>query len=204
MPAQKNHYEVLGVEANIEQAKIKQSAQQANMDAKKAYEESIAAIKQAFVALTTQKNLDPQVRKKSLELLGADAKADVATLKQMAQEAAKEQKLAYEARIADIQRSFAILNSTDKRQSYDAQLQADQEKQAKREAAAGKAKTAKAISDGRKEKPFLFKLLKFVLILFIFAAAVGFYLNNEDMIHEGLAQLGISYFSQPAFPEPTK
>lgn len=204
MPTQKNHYEVLGVEANIEQAKIKQSAQQANMDAKKSYEESIAAIKQAFTTLTQSKNLDPQVRKKNLDILGADAQADAATLKQMAQEAAKEQKLAYEARIADIQRSFAVLNSPDKRQSYDAQLQADQDKQAKREAAANKAKVAKAISDGRKASPFMFKLLKFLLILFVFAAAVGFYLNNEEMIHQGLAQLGIPYFAESTPPTATK
>lgn len=204
MPTPKNHYEVLGVEANIEQAKIKQSAQQANMEAKRSYEESISAIKQAFTTLTQSKNLDPQVRKKALELLGADAKADVTTLKQVAQEAAKEQKLVYEARIADIQRSFAILNNPDKRQSYDAQLQADQEKQTKREAAASKAKVAKAISDGRKARPFIFKLLKFIFILLIFAAAVGFYLNNEDMIHEGLAQLGIPYFTETPAPAPTK
>lgn len=204
MPTQKTHYEILGVEASIEQAKIKQSAQQANMEAKRSYEESITAIKQAFTSLTQSKNLDPQSRKNALELLGADAKTDVTTLKQMAQEAAKEQKLAYEARIADIQRSFAILNSPDKRQSYDAQLQAEQEKQAQREAAASKAKVAKAIGDGRKQQPFLFKLLKFMLILLVFAAAVGFYLNNEEMIHEGLAQLGIPFFSETTPPAATK
>jgi len=129
-----------------------------------------------------------------------DNQADATIIKQAAQEVAKGQKLVYEARIADIQRSFAILNSPDKRQSYDAQLLADKEKQAKREAAAHKAKVAKAISDGRKQTPFLLKLLKFVFLLLIVTALVGFYFNNQEMIDGWLAQSGIPYFSEPAEP----
>jgi|JFJP01.1.fsa_nt_gi DnaJ-class molecular chaperone len=200
MLTQQTHYEVLGVAANIEQSHIKQAAQQANLDAKKSYEESISTIKQAFTLLTQSKNADPQSRKKALDILGLDNQADATIIKQAAQEVAKGQKLVYEARIADIQRSFAILNSPDKRQSYDAQLLADKEKQAKREAAAHKAKVAKAISDGRKQTPFLLKLLKFVFLLLIVTALVGFYFNNQEMIDGWLAQSGIPYFSEPAEP----
>jgi hypothetical protein len=198
MPIQKNHYEVLGVEANIEQTHIKQAAQQANLDAKKVYEENINAIKQAIALLSQSKNIDPQSRKQALDILGLDNKAEATTVKQVAQEAAKEQKLIYEARIAEIQKSFAILNSPDKRQSYDAQLQADKEKQQQREVAAHKAKVAKAISDGRKQTPFLLKLLKLVFLVLILAAMVGYYLNNQERVDGWLAHLGIPYFSEPA------
>lgn len=197
MLIQKNHYEVLGVEANIEQANIKQAAQQANLDAKTAYEAGINAIKQAIALLTQSKNVDPQARKKALDILGLDNKFDATTIKQVAQEVAKERKSVYEARIADIQRSFAILNSPDKRQSYDAQLQEDKDKAAKREAAAHKAKVAKAISDGHKQTPFLLKLLKLIFLILILAAAVGYYLNNQEMINGWLAQAGIPYFAEP-------
>jgi curved DNA-binding protein CbpA len=200
MPIQKNHYEVLGVEANIEQTHIKQAAQQANLDAKKVYEESINAIKQAIALLSQSKDIDPQSRKQALDILGLDNKAEATTVKQVAQEAAKEQKLIYEARIAEIQKSFAILNSPDKRQSYDAQLQADKEKQKQREAAAHKAKVAKAISDRRKQTPFLLKLLKVVFLLLILAAMAGYYLNNQERVDGWLAHLGIPYFSAPAVP----
>ena len=202
MLAQQTHYEVLGVTADIEQSKIKQAAQQANLDAKKSYEESVNRIKQAFALLTQSKSAEPQPRKKALDILGLDNQADAVIIKQAAQDVAKELKLAYEARIADIQRSFAILNNPDKRQSYDAQLQADKDKQAKREAAAHKAKVAKAISDGRKQTPFLMKLLKFIFLLLIVAALVGFYFNNQEMVDGWLAQLGIPYFSESATSPP--
>jgi curved DNA-binding protein CbpA len=187
----KNHYEVLGIEPEAKPNEIKEAGQRNLALAKQEYEKKNNNYKKAYSVLT-QKNTSADLRKKAATLLGLDnTQVDADIVRQVTQEAVKSAKMQYERRTNEIKTAFSILGNEEKREVYDNQLLLQQEQAKRREKASKQAKLAKARNE-RKKGSFLASLLRWILFLLLVAILVKLYFDNQTVVHEWLANIGLS------------
>jgi hypothetical protein len=123
--------------------------------------------------------------------LGLDnAQVDVDTVRQITQDALKTAKTHYERETNEIKGSFAILGNEEKREAYDNQLLLQQDQATRREKASKQAKMAKARNE-KKQGGFLIRLLSWILFLLVIAVLVKFYFENQELVMQWLASIGL-------------